>query len=173
MPNSVTAPYDARAVGNYVLDLGDSIDVKITQVSLLKIIYFAHGWFLTAFGIPLVKQPIEAWQYGPVIKVVRDAFKEFGKRPITTRAERLDLETGELSRVEPVLNSHDARFITQVFQAYVGYGAFELSEMTHEKNSPWDNIWNSTESVGRLGLRIRNEEIKQHFDSLPHKLSLQ
>lgn len=173
MDNSVAAPYDARAVGNYVLDLGDRVNVNITQISLLKIIYFAHGWYLTAFSIPLVKQPIEAWQYGPVIKVVRDAFKDFGKKPITSRAERLNLETGELLRVEPLLNSEDAKFVEQIFQAYIGYGAFELSEMTHERNSPWDNIWNSTESVGRLGLRIRNDEIKQHFDNLPHKLSLQ
>lgn len=159
----VTEAYDARAVANFILDLAERDGRALTQVSLLKILYFAHGWYLAAKGKPLVAQPIEAWKFGPVIKVVRDAFKQFESRPITTRAEKLVLQTGELQVVPSKLLPDDAEFVGSVYQHYQQFDAWELSEITHEKDSPWDKVWNPTEASGRLGLRIRNDEIKAHF----------
>jgi uncharacterized phage-associated protein len=158
-----SSAYDARAVANFILDLADREREPLTQVSLLKILYFAHGWYLATKGKPLVSQPIEAWKYGPVIKVVRDAFKEFESRPISKRAERLVLQTGELQTVSPKLANDDAQFVEGVFQQYRHFDAWELSDITHERGSPWDAVWNPKIASGRLGLRIRNEEIREHF----------
>lgn len=158
--------YDARAVANFVLDLAERDGRNLTQVALLKIIYFAHGWYLAAKGRPLVVQPIEAWKFGPVIKVVRDAFKQFGSKPITTRAERLILQTGEYQVVSADLSAEDAEFVGSVYQHYRQFEAWELSDITHEKDSPWDRVWNPEGASGRLGLRIRNDEIKAHFLSI-------
>lgn len=164
--------YDARAVANLLLDIADQRKVPLTQVSLLKLIYFSHGWFLAETGCPLVEQEFEAWEYGPVVKVVRDAFKSFGDAPISCRAMRLDIFTGTRSVVEPNLSEEDRKFILTVFDAYHIHDAWKLSNMTHEKGSPWDIIWNSTKPLGRLALRIRNGEIKQHFDGLPKRFRL-
>lgn len=157
------APYDARAVGNFVLKVAREEGFELTQMSVLKIIFYAHGWYLAEFNKPLFKQPVEAWKYGPVVKVVKDAFESFGKRPITAYARRLDLESGELVEVPPVLSQSDAEFVRSVIKAYSGYTAFELSDMTHEEGTPWDNVWNTTRTIGRLGLRIRNEDIRKYF----------
>lgn len=161
-----SAPYDAREVSNCILKIAGEQGCKITQMSLLKILYYAHGWYLASRGVPLFKQPVEAWEHGPVVKVVRDAFKSFGKRPITSPAERVDLETGELIELPSDLSEQDNEFIRSIFGAYAKYDAFTLSDMTHEKNSPWDRVWNTDGTVGRLGLRIRNDEIQRHFLSL-------
>lgn len=158
--------YDARAVANFILDLADNDGRPLTQVELLKILYFAHGWYLATKNRPLVSQPIEAWKYGPVVKVVRDAFKDFGDRPIEARAEKLVLETGEYQRVAPDLSDDDADFVANVFRQYKQFGAWELSDFTHEKDSPWDRVWNPKGAQGRLGLRIRNDEIQAHFLSV-------
>lgn len=130
---------------------------------LLKIIFYAHGWYLAANDTPLFRQPVEAWEHGPVVKVVRDAFKEFGKRPIDRFAEKLDLATGELVPVAARLDEQDEEFVSSVFRDYSKHTAFELSDMTHVKGSPWDRVWNAEGSVGRLGLRIKNQEIKEYF----------
>jgi uncharacterized phage-associated protein len=167
------APYDARAISNFLLDLAEREDRPLTQLLLLKILYFAHGWYLAEMGRPLFSQPVEAWKHGPVVKVVRDAFKEFERRPIKSRAERLILETGELELVPPTLSDGDAEFVTDVYRVYVIHDAWTLSEMTHEVGSPWDKIWNATSAIGRLGLRIRNEEIRDHFLHLPRRFSVQ
>lgn len=158
-----TAPYDARQVSNYVLKLATDSGQKLTQMSLLKIIFYAHGWYLAVKDKPLFKQPVEAWEYGPVVKVVRDAFKEYGKRPIESFAERIDLETGELTPVAINLSLEDSAFVRDIFSLYAEKSAFELSDMTHESGSPWDKVWNSKNAVGRLGLRIRNDEIRDYF----------
>lgn len=158
--------YDARAVANFILDRADEDGVALTQLALLKIIYFAHGWYLAAKNKPLVAQPIEAWQYGPVIKVVRDAFRHFGKKPITTRAERLILTTGEYQIVAPNIRSEDAEFIANVYRTYRDFDGLELSDLTHVSNSPWDRVWNPRSASGGLGLRIKNDEIKSYFLTL-------
>lgn len=169
---ALNAPYDARAIANFLLDLADEKKSRLTQVSLLKLIYFAHGWFLSAKGSRLIQQDFEAWQYGPVVKVVRDEFKQFGGSIITARARKLDIYTGLKSVVSPSLAVEDAQFVRTIFDAYHVYDAWKLSEMTHEPGSPWDQIWNSEKPVGRMALRIRDEDIRAHFDSLSKRVRL-
>lgn len=165
-------PYDARAVANFLLDLADAERVKLTQMSLLKLIYFAHGWHLAKCALPLVRQDFEAWTYGPVIKVVRDEFSEFGDGAISGRATRFDLIAGRRYVVHPELTQQDQTFVRTIFKAYHGYSAWQLSELTHEAGSPWDRLWNSESPIGRLALRLRNEDIRAHFMSISNRLKL-
>jgi uncharacterized phage-associated protein len=169
---SSLAPYDATAIANLLLDLADERNLKLTQMSLLKLLYFAHGWYLSSNNKPLLIQEFEAWQYGPVIKVVRDEFKDFESRSITRRATKLNILTNERLIVEPKLSSEDRLFVLSIFDFYQVYDAWQLSEMTHEPESPWDRIWNSESPIGRLALRIENDDIKAHFDGLPNRLGI-
>lgn len=109
------SPYDAREVSNFVLKLANGSGRALTQMSLLKIIFYAHGWYLASKDKPLFRQPVEAWEHGPVVKVVRDAFKEFGSKPIDRMADRLDLETGELVAVSDWLEKDDETFVESIF----------------------------------------------------------
>jgi uncharacterized phage-associated protein len=169
---SSRAPYDARAVANRLLDLADERNLKLTQISLLKLLYFSHGWYLSGYNRPLLIQEFEAWKYGPVIKVVRDEFRTFRSKPITCRATKLDIKTNERSVVDSRLSDEDSLFVLSIFNAYHVYDAWQLSEMTHEPESPWDSIWNSVSPIGRLALRIENQAIKAHFDGLPARLGI-
>ena len=162
----LAAPYDAREVSNYVLKEGVKSEIPLTQMSLLKIIFYAHGWYLAVNDRPLFRQPVEAWEHGPVVKVVRDAFKEFGKRPITKLAERLDLATGEIVKVPAELAPNDEEFVSSIFLIYGEKGAFTLSDMTHEPDGPWDRVWNAKTAIGSLGLRIKNQDIREYFLNL-------
>jgi uncharacterized phage-associated protein len=141
-------------------------------MSLLKLIYFAHGWHLARCASPLVRQDFEAWTYGPVIKVVRDEFSEFGDAAISGRATRFDLIAGCRHVVRPELMEQDQAFVRTIFKAYHGYSAWQLSELTHEAGSPWDRLWNSESPVGRLALRLRNDDIRDHFVSISQRLRL-
>ena len=170
MTNS--APYDARAVANFLLDEADKRKFTLTQMKLYKIIYFAHGWYLAYSNSPLVLHDFEAWKYGPIIKVLRDAFGKFGNKPINIRADKLDILTGHRQPVAAHLAPKDADFVMQVYDAYHIYDAWHLSRLTHEAGSPWDLLWNSIEPIGRLGLRLRNDEIKVQFARLPQRFVL-
>jgi uncharacterized phage-associated protein len=166
------APYDARMVANYLLDLADQKQQTLTQASLLKILYFCHGWYLAWHETPLCANDFEAWELGPVVRVVRNAFKSYGRTPITTRATRIDLMTGEQAPIPNLVSVQDKAAIEKVFDQYSRFSTPRLIDMTHEKGSPWDRLWNSREPVARLGLRIKNEEIRAHFlqASLPETM---
>lgn len=158
-----TGRYDAREIANYLLDYADAKKVSLSQISLLKLIYFCHGWYLFYRNQPLIKNEFEAWENGPVVRVVRDAFKHHGRERITSRAEKLDLFTGELSLATPELEPEDGQFIQDIFEAYQGYSPWALRDLTHDEGSPWDKLWNSDRALARFGMRIRNEEILAHF----------
>ncbi|MBA3519059.1 MAG: DUF4065 domain-containing protein [Rhizobiales bacterium] len=72
-------------IANYFLDRADAGGQPISPLSLLKILYFAHAWHLAKSGEALVGQPFEAWQYGPVNRVVYSQIKQFGRSPIQGR----------------------------------------------------------------------------------------
>lgn len=160
---ATTAPYDARSVANLVLDRVFDHGKNLTQLQLYKIVYFAHGWYLAEHGAPLVSQSFEAWKYGPVLRVLRDSFKEFGQGPITRKAERFDLFSGELSEPDAIVDEVHLNFIIQIVDFYHEYDGWDLSDLTHEEGSPWDSVWNSKIPVGNLGLRIDDNAIRSYF----------
>jgi uncharacterized phage-associated protein len=169
---SESAPYDARAVANLLLEFGRVRGLPLTQIAILKILYFAHGWYLAVYDAPLIIQDFEAWKYGPVVKVVRDAFKSFSAEPITELATKIDILTGKQMPIEANITLDDENFIQSIFDAYHVYDVWELSGMTHEPGSPWDQLWNPSAPTGRLALRIRNEDIREYFNRLPRRFRL-
>jgi uncharacterized phage-associated protein len=118
-------------VANFLLDYADGRGVNLTNMALPKHIYFAHGWHLASRGEPLVSNRIEAWQYGPVIRTVYDCFKAFEAAPIKVRATIIDWETGEIIEARGGFCRETAAFLRSTLDYYAGYGAFELSEITH------------------------------------------
>ena len=51
----------------------------MTNLRLQKLLYFAQGWHLARYGKPLFDDDIEAWQYGPVVPSVYNAYKQYGR----------------------------------------------------------------------------------------------
>ena len=45
-------------------------DIETTVMHILKLTYLAHGWMLGFHKRPLIKEPIEALIYGPVIPIL-------------------------------------------------------------------------------------------------------
>lgn len=164
------SPYDARSVANYILSLASERKIHITQIMLHKLLYFSQGWYLVTHVKPLIKQPFEAWRHGPVIKIIRDEFKDFGANEITRYATSIDIFTGKKSIVDHRLSLDDARFVEYILLAYHGFDAWKLSEMTHEPDSPWHRLWSTKEPTGRLALRLRNEDIAAHFARLSSQI---
>lgn len=155
--------YDSREIANFTLDYSEEKQLSITIMTLLKIIYFAHGWNFIRSDTPLIKEPFEAWENGPVVRVVWEAFRGQGSARIITRAKRLDPLTQRKSIVPYEIAEETADFIRFIIDTYGKYTAFQLSNMTHEQGSPWDRVWNAPNGKVRAGMFITNEEIKKFF----------
>ena len=165
--------HDARAVANFLLDRADELNVSLTNMEMLKHIYFAHGWHLVALGKPLITNRIEAWQYGPVIRAVYDSFKNFDSAPITSRATLTDWVTGEVVIAGSDFSEEAKALITSTLAYYSGYRAFELSDMTHAPRGAWDKVWNARDGRVRMNMEITNSMIRDDFESQAREASRQ
>jgi len=54
----------------------------ISNLKLQKLLYYAQGIHLALYGKPLFNDPIEAWQYGPVVDSVYQTYKTNGSDAI-------------------------------------------------------------------------------------------
>jgi len=155
--------YDARAISNYFLDRAAQRGGPLTVMTLLKILYFAHAWFLAKNQKPLIAQPFEAWQYGPVNRVVYDQFKDHGRKPIEKRAISLDPILGEFVDTAYKFDSDTEEFLAHIFDYYSQFHPYKLSDLTHEAGGPWDRIWSEAEKRAVPGMVIPNETIAAWF----------
>ena len=157
-------PYDARAVANFMLDYGASKGRPITIMSLLKILFFAHAWYLARTDKPLVGQPFEAWTYGPVNRVVYDQFKGFKDKPIEGRAQVLNAAAGryETARCDG-MDDETVTLLHDIFDYYSEHHPFKLSQITHEEGSPWDQVWSAATRQAVPGMIISDALIRDWF----------
>lgn len=157
-------PYNPRAVANYFLRRGRRDGIPIDAMKLQKLVYFAHGWHLAVRGEPLIDEPVEAWQYGPVISTIYHDFKIFGSRPIRDLA--FEFEGSEVVNPEVPENDEQTReVLDRVWKGYRKFSGIELSKMTHKSGSPWDEAWKNRGSK-RRGIDIPDEAIHDYFHAL-------
>jgi uncharacterized phage-associated protein len=138
-----TAPLDARAVANYFLSLAGKDGQTIDPMGIQKLVFFAHGWHLAIYDRPLISQPIEAWDYGPVIRDLYHDFKRFGNDPITEQAYliNLDPETRAFRVTRPELPlttpPETVSLLDRIWRVYKPFTSIQLSNMTHFDGTPW------------------------------------
>lgn len=137
-------PYPAKAVANEFLELARKDGKQLTQMQLQKLVYFAYGWYLAITGQRLIDERVEAWQWGPVIPSIYKEFKRFGSSPVTEPAREVKFREGQVGFFPVRVQSEDPKqdalalqVIKRVWEIYGRYSASELSNMTHEPNSPW------------------------------------
>jgi uncharacterized phage-associated protein len=155
--------YDARAISNYFLDRAEGKGIGLTVLTLLKILYFAHAWYLTKNKIPLVAQPFEAWKYGPVNRVVYDQFKHYGRRPIEQKAVSFEPKVALFMPTPYHFDPNTQEFLANIFDYYSQFHPYTLSDLTHEKGGPWDMVWQEAEKRAVPGMIISNDAIAAWF----------
>ena len=132
--------HDARAVANTLLAYGDREGIPISPLKVQKLIYFAegHSWRTRQAG--LVFNSFGAWDFGPVIKVVYDAFKDLGHRPINRRATWMNFAAGGSELAATRFSEEDVRCIEQAMSIYGPVDANILSRLSHARGGPWDIV---------------------------------
>jgi uncharacterized phage-associated protein len=155
--------YDARAVANFFLDRAEESGSAVSIMTLLKVLYFAHAWYLVKARKPLVAQPFEAWKHGPVNRVVYDQFKDFRAKPINKKAVSFDPSIAQFVVTPYNFDRDTSTFLANIFDYYSTFHPFKLSDLTHEKGGPWDVIWAQAEKNAVPGMVIPNQLIATWF----------
>jgi len=103
---------------------------------------------------PLLSEPAQAWQYGPVVPSLYHAIKQFGAQPVGFPIPG-DTDPQDLSA--------DAKsLIAAVYKAYGHLTGVQLSNMTHQPDTPWSDAWNN---AGKNTV-ISNSNIAEHYRAL-------
>lgn len=180
--------YTPGAVVNFFLELSWKSNNFITPIHLQKLLYFAQGWYLAKFNdekdkiFPLINEPFEAWEHGPVISSVYHEYKNFGAsmirekhfmKELTILSNPLNVEIliNKILREDQQITKH----LEEIWEKYFRYSARELSEMIHidDSENPWLLARKAGEKEGiTRGKEISNSTIKKYFQTktLPYHL---
>lgn len=148
-------------VANYLLSKAEERKNPLTPMQIIKLVYLCHGWMLGLYGRPLINEPVEAWQYGPVIRNLYRSVREYKSshidRKITGGSDLAEFDDAELDVMD------------QVIGAYGDSSGIKLSKMTHAIDTPWSITW---KDKGKNSV-ISNDIIQEHFSRLYEKYAHQ
>ena len=156
-------PFSSAAVANEFLRLAFRDRSGVTPLKMQKLVYFAHGWHLAITGRPLLRENIQAWQWGPVIPSLYQQFKECGSAEITFPASAF-IQGGQLpanldSEGTPKEVATARQIIERVWEQYGKYTAAELTTLTHGESAPWAQVPDKE----KHGTVIPDELIREYF----------
>ncbi|MFV2053612.1 Panacea domain-containing protein [Aliiroseovarius sp. YM-037] len=142
----------SKTVANEFVRLARDAGESLTPMQVLKLVYIAHGWMLALYNRPLIRDEVQAWQYGPVIPILYNQVRNFRSGPVTG----ISPAHGE------ALDSNEADLVRQVYDQYGHLSGPALSRMTHAKDTPWE----LTYEPNSFGLTIPNDLIEDHYSRL-------
>lgn len=146
--------YDPVQVAWKIVDTARRMGIYLTHMQLQKLIYIAHGFSLAGLQRPLIAEPVTAWKYGPVIPKVYQAFKGYGGAVIP-------------QPVNTLYFSHDVeQLIQSVVSSYGHLSGVQLSELTHQVDTPWYNVWVNQSGHLTDNAVIPDFAIKSHYEKL-------
>ena len=151
---------NAIEVVNYILQRGRQLGKSFTPMQMIKLVYLANGWFIAVHNesrtnniVPLVREKVEAWKYGPVIPIVYHAVKQFRASPIKGPILGGDEEGKNLSDTEK-------KVIDIIIDRYGDMEGSHLSSLTHQPGTPWEKTEDKLYGV------IDDAVIFEHFTDI-------
>lgn len=145
--SQITALNVAHLFLKWANDDGD----LLSNLKLLKLLYYAVAWHYVYLDAPLFQERIEAWSYGPVVPEIYHAFKLFNQKPIIV---------SDNQNIETLFSDDQIEFLKSVYSHYVRFSANELVNMTHNED-PWKKTY--VENENRV---IPAELMKSYYSSL-------
>ena len=122
--------------------LGGEPDI-ISNLKLQKLLYYAQGLSLALREIPLFKEPILAWPYGPVVESVYDTYK-------CNKANGIE----NFNPPEDNFTADETAVLQFTQDTFGQFSAWKLADMTHEE-TPWQST--------PLGEEITTDKILKYF----------
>lgn len=122
----ITALEVAKMFIKWGADNGDTI----TNLKMQKLLYYAQSWHLVNFETRLFRDPIAAWEFGPVVACVYHYYKKYKNTPLPIPKS--------VSSIEGRLDKRQLDYLRDIFLIFNDFSATALVNMTHY-DSPWKN----------------------------------
>lgn len=154
-------PYAPLALANeFILRSGTE---GVGHMKLQKLVYCAHGWWLSTHQDSIVSERPEVWRHGPVFSSLYSALAGHGSQPIRSPQRAVFGQTA------PRLDDDDADandLVHFVWDRYGQLSGFRLSELTHKKGTPWQITAEQHNYSVPRHLKIDDDLIRREFQGL-------
>ena len=135
----------ARAVANFFVAKGVSEGVVIDQLKLQKLVYYSYCWYLANKNEKLFDEDIEAWDHGPVIRDLWNAFNKFGRGAITEFASAIRAAADGVVRsytptLDFVKDADAVAALNKIWEVYKQYDGIQLSNLSNAEGEPWQLV---------------------------------
>lgn len=144
--------YPSAVIANWFLEKEPRMKDDIMKV--LKLVYITHGFHLAFKDTPLIEEDVQAWQYGPVIPELYFRLK----------TKTLGITSDYIKDKEKFEKDTEVKNLLEaVYRKYGKYTGGQLSNLTHNQDTPWDITVRSFKSL------IEEDLIKEHYKDLLRK----
>lgn len=132
-------------------------DWSVSNLEVQKILYLAHMFHMGVHGgAPLINEPFEAWDYGPVVPELYHRMKTFGSGPVQNVFHWI-----------PLVDMASPEFLS-LRDASEGTKKMRASQLV--ANTHWTGgAWASTYRPNMAGLKIPNATILNEYRARAHK----
>lgn len=131
-------------------------------MKMQKLVYIVHGYALVECEEPVLNEVFEAWKFGPVLNTLYHECKVFGKRGINRFLKDWNYDSG-MMRAAPIPTEDTlSKIIRFVWENYGDESAESLSDWTHERGGPWDQVTCGGTQILRHQ-EVPNSKIEQYF----------
>lgn len=138
-------------ISNEILRISMLKGIPLTPLKLMKLTYISFGFYIANFDQRLFIERIEAWKLGPVIPVLYQHTKEWGKGFIPYSME--------LSDTSILSDENSTKLIENVVDNYGMYDGLFLSSLTHKEGTPWHQVYNNWQR----GIEIPDHIISKYY----------
>jgi uncharacterized phage-associated protein len=154
--------YAAASIANAFLTRAFRDRRKIDPMKMQKLCYISQGYALVELNKSLFDEKFEAWKFGPVLPSLYHLLKEYRWSPVRQILKDYDYETRRYVEApvptDPTINE----ILDFVWKTYGDMDAVDLSDWTHEKGGPWDQVVNSQQEFVR-NMVIPDDMIAEYF----------
>ena len=149
-------------VANYFIETAIEEENLIDLLKVNKLVHLAHGWHLGIKGKALIREEVEAWKYGPVVRIVYDVFKGYSKYTITKQATTRFSK--EMKEIGGLADPETIQFLKSIWNYYRDWSDWQLSASAHEEKTPWHETWNDAEKKDPFEAVTLKETIQKYYE---------
>lgn len=117
--------------------------VAVSIVTLPRLTYFTHGWFLALTGQPLISgEWFRAFRWGPNVDGFNSTFESYGYRNL----DPIPADNPVCIDCQSIDDDHK-QLVERIIDVYGGFTAEQIVALATQKDTPWFKIWNDPPNI--------------------------
>ena len=134
----------------------------LTHMQIQRLIYISHGLCLKIWARPLSIDDPEARRFGPIYRLVWDSLRHTGVYPVAEKIPSKQILPYKGTKLGQ-WKEEEKDLVKRVYDACVSLASFQLATVTHNTDTPWDQIYSN--GRGR-NVDIPSSRIEDQFRKL-------